>query len=37
MWPMQPPDPSSMLPSRPEVEHLQPYSAPLEGRRGLLR
>ena len=34
---MQPPDPFSMLPSRPEVEHLQPYSAPLEGRRGLLR
>ena len=27
----------SVPPARPEVEHLQAYSAPLEGRRGLLR
>ena len=34
------PDPSQphQVPAaRPEVEHLHPYSAPLEGRRGLLR
>ena len=37
MRPMEPLDPVTALPSRPEVEHLQPYSAPLEGRRGLLR
>jgi len=32
--PLPPPSP---LPARPEVEGLQAYSAPLEGRRGLLR
>ena len=30
-------DPVSSINCRPEVEHLQPYRAPLEGRRGLLR
>jgi histidinol-phosphate aminotransferase len=29
--------PSGVPPARPEVERLQAYSAPLEGRRGLLR
>ena len=35
-----PPQPSAQLgipPARPEVESLHAYSAPLEGRRGLLR
>ena len=29
--------PARLPPARPEVEQLTPYSAPLEGRRGLLR
>lgn len=35
--PGQPSDPSGFPPARPEVESLHAYSAPLEGRRPLLR